>query len=367
MKEALLELICCPACQQALTVEVTERNEPEIWQGTLICPACQATYPVQDGMPHLYVNDEAWQPKAKEAQGWVTIHKDLGIYDVAEAAVDLKIPYYPEEPWIKVGQAFDIALETLALSGDELILDLGAGRGWASKHFAKHGCRVVALDVVPDTSVGLGRARALMDDAQTYFDRVIADGENLPFFDQKFDLVFCAAALHHSSHLQLLMRNIGRVLKPGGRLCAINEPCLSVLSDEAEILERDAAHELEVGINETRPDLVDYNQALEQAGLYMLAACPLMAKTMDDETLRTWARTLGAERPFFRQRPLRQQLAGWVKFFSYRLLALRAAGRSRLHYFQPQDERQRLEMGILLWVGGELFLLAGKPDASQPA
>ncbi len=358
MKDELLNLICCPACRHALEVVTQERREPEIWEGRLTCTQCRATYPIQKGMPLLYVNDEKWQPKSVEAEGWVTYHKNLGIYEVRENAIDLQIPYYPEEPWTGVARSFDVALERLHLSGQETILDLGAGRGWAAKQFALRGCRVVALDVVADENVGLGRARALLDHAGTYFDRIISDGENLPFLEGQFDIVFCAAALHHSANLPLLLQNISRVLKPGGRLCAINEPCRTVLDNEQNLLKRHASDELAVGIIETRPDLSAYQQAVHQAGLQITAVFPALADNMDDATLQAWAGVLGAIRPYFRQRPLKHQAVGWVRYFARRARALTKGITMPVN--RSASRREHMATAVLLWAGGELFLLAEK-------
>ncbi|MCL4262176.1 MAG: methyltransferase domain-containing protein [Anaerolineae bacterium] len=358
MKEDLLELICCPACQHGLTAVSHERREPEIWTGELVCTGCTAVYPIQNGMPRLYVDDERWQPKAAEAEGWVTFHKDLGIYEVQTNAVDLQIPYYPEEPWRSVARSFDIALQELKLTGQETILDLGAGRGWAAKQFARRSCRVVALDVVSDENVGLGRARALMDDAGTYFDRLIGDGENLPFFPEQFDLVFCAAALHHCANLPLLLQNVARVLKPGGRLCAINEPCRSVVEGEQRTLKRHAAHELAVGIVETRPDWPTYEQAIAGAGLCVKALYPALAYAMDEGGLRIWSTLLGVTRPHWGQRPVRHQLVSWCRYGGRRLVALTRG--VRMPATDGPDEWQRMATAVLLWAGGEMFLLAEK-------
>jgi uncharacterized protein YbaR (Trm112 family)/SAM-dependent methyltransferase len=360
MKSELVDLICCPACQQALTLNAEEQKESEVWRGNLICASCQTAYAIQDGMPRLYVNDEKWAPKSVEAEGWVTFHKQLSNYAVQENAIDLKIPYYPEEPWTRVAKSFDIALDNLNLTGAETILDLGAGRGWAAKQFAMRGCRVVALDVTPDENVGLGRARALMDDAQVYFDRIIADGENLPFFPDTFDVVFCAAALHHSSHLSLLMQNISQALKPGGRLCAINEPCRTIIDDEQDILARDATSELEIGIIETRPNWLEYKDALQQAGLNVKAVFPPLAREMDEPDLRAWARALGVIHPYWRQRPVKHQLGEWKRFFRRRLKAISQGNYGLSREWLFSDKRQQMETAILLWAGGEFFLMAEK-------
>ena len=360
MKQALLGLLGCPACRGPLSLTAQEERHGEIWQGELACQPCNHRYPIRQGMPHLFLETAAWAPKAQEAQGWVTIHQDLGIYEQVEDAVDLKIPYYPEAPWIGVARSFDMALDFLQLTGRETILDLGAGRGWAAKEFALRGCRVVALDVVPDENVGLGRGHAIMRHHNTYFDRVIGDGENLPFRPGSFDLVFCAATLHHTSHLNVMIGNIDEVLAPAGRLCAMNEPCISILEDEQTVLARDAAHELSVGINERRPNIVGYYQALQTHGFQIIQAIPAHAYQMEEQTLREWAYDLGALRGSLRWQQLPRSF--W-RYYNYGKNRLRAARRGVLDHSEIpaiEPERQRLAYAVLLWTTGELFLLAQK-------
>jgi SAM-dependent methyltransferase len=305
------------------------------------------------------VNDETWAPKAIEAEGWVTYHKNLGIYDQVEDAVDLKIPYYPEEPWLKVGRSFDVALQELNLRGNEIILDLGAGRGWAAKEFAKRGCRVVALDVVADENVGLGRAKAIMDHHGVYFDRIIADGENLPFLAEKFDLVFCAAALHHSSNLSLLLQNVQKVLKPNGRLCAMNEPCIPVFENEQMVLKRDATPELDLGINETRPDILTYAAALQNAKLQMVRTFPVTGRQMNEANLWQWGQQMGAFAPHLQLRAPRLFLRQLIHFYGRRFFAWRNGRYTLAKQFLAQHPHE-LGLHILVWSGGELFLIAEK-------
>jgi SAM-dependent methyltransferase len=301
-----------------------------------------------------------------EAEGWVTYHKNLGIYEVTNNPVDLKIPYYPQQPWINVARSFDIALEKLNLRGDETILDLGAGRGWAAKQFAMRGCRVVALDIVPDENVGLGRSRALMDNVGVYFDRIIADGENLPFFRESFDLVFCAATLHHASNLSLLMQNISQVLKINGRLCAINEPCLSVLDDEIKTLARDASPELAVGINETRPDMIRYEHTLRQAGLMITSAFPAATYHTNHTALRHWAEETGTIWPPFTPLAIRPMLRRFARYLTLRLLAIKNGSFFQAAKLLSRYGPDNLLMAALVWTGGELFLIARKSPKRHP-
>jgi SAM-dependent methyltransferase len=130
-------------------------------------------------------------------------------------------------------------------------------------------------------------------DSGVSFVPFIGDFERLPFSDCTFDVVFCAAALHHAPDLTRMLRDVLRVLKPGGRLVAVNEPCIGAQESEQDVLLRDAAQELSFGIRETRPSLQRYRSSFEDAGFRALRVLPLQAYALDDKELETWARQLG--------------------------------------------------------------------------
>jgi SAM-dependent methyltransferase len=215
------------------------------------------------------------------------------MYDQTGVDIDFRSPYHEVDPWREVARQFDIVLERANPRPGEWVLDLGAGRGWAAKHLALRGCQVVAVEIVDDDQVGLGRSRALMQEAGVVYDTMIADSENLPFADASFDMVFGAAVLHHTTDLDLLLRNIGRILRPGGRLVAINEPCIHDASDDAELQRTVLAEELAYGINETRPRLDDYRRALHQAGMQEQDMFAFHAYGLPLESLAAWSRELG--------------------------------------------------------------------------
>jgi ubiquinone/menaquinone biosynthesis C-methylase UbiE len=89
-------------------------------------------------------------------------------------------------------------------------LDLGAGDGCLALELDAR--ELVAADV---SAVALERARRRLPEA------TIAELEPdapLPFGDSEFELVLCAETIEHVRDVQLLLSELRRVLRPGGRL-----------------------------------------------------------------------------------------------------------------------------------------------------
>jgi len=59
-----------------------------------------------------------------------------------------------------------------------------------------------------------------------YFERVLAQMSKLPFANDSFDWIFCCEVLHHNNRRGMIraLREIHRVLRPGGSLLVMNEP-----------------------------------------------------------------------------------------------------------------------------------------------
>ena len=93
-----------------------------------------------------------------------------------------------------------------ALKSDYHLLDLGAGAGRvAQMNFRGLVARVCGID--PDPRVG---ANPYLDEGK------VAVGEDIPYPDTNFDIVFADNVLEHLQNPSLVFQEVARILKPGG-------------------------------------------------------------------------------------------------------------------------------------------------------
>lgn len=116
-------------------------------------------------------------------------------------------------------------LQTWRGSTDEPfdLLDIGCGTGTFDAMLAASPlpARVVGLDYAEAMcKVATGKAHTFeVADRLRY---VNADSQHLPFADGSFDVVTCSNSFHHYPDQQQVVREMKRVLRPGGRLMLID-------------------------------------------------------------------------------------------------------------------------------------------------
>ena len=103
------------------------------------------------------------------------------------------------------------------------VLEIGAGTGFFVLNLMQAGLTssAVVTDISPgmvDVAVRNGAALGLDVSGR------VADAETLPFEDGEFDLVIGHAVLHHIPDVELALREVLRVLRPGGRFVFCGEP-----------------------------------------------------------------------------------------------------------------------------------------------
>ncbi len=96
----------------------------------------------------------------------------------------------------------------------EKVLEIGGGLGTDLSMFARHG----AIVTVVDLSAGhLAHAQENFALRGLEGEFVHHDAETLPFPDDTFDVVYSNGVIHHTPNTHRVVREIHRVLKPGGK------------------------------------------------------------------------------------------------------------------------------------------------------
>ena len=112
-------------------------------------------------------------------------------------------------------------VDALAPAPGMRILDVATGTGMVAFALASHGATVVGLDQSREMLAG---ARARLHDTQQLADRlsfVLGEAEALPFADAEFDALSFTYLLRYIDDPAATMRELTRVLKPGGRIAMV--------------------------------------------------------------------------------------------------------------------------------------------------
>jgi 2-polyprenyl-6-hydroxyphenyl methylase/3-demethylubiquinone-9 3-methyltransferase len=109
------------------------------------------------------------------------------------------------------------------------VLDLGCAGGFLAEALDDRGARVTGIDPARD-AIAAARAHAEAGGRTIRYD--VGVGEALPYEDGAFDAVACVDVLEHVADLRRVLREVARVLRPGGRFFydTINRNALSRLA-----------------------------------------------------------------------------------------------------------------------------------------
>jgi 2-polyprenyl-6-hydroxyphenyl methylase/3-demethylubiquinone-9 3-methyltransferase len=140
-----------------------------------------------------------------------TIYETLGhLWWSEDAGFELTSLRYCVNP-VRYAYFRKILRERAVLSG--AVLDIGCGGGYLSEEFARDGFHVSGVDPAENS---INAARKHADQNNLHIDYRVAYGESLPFADASFDIVACCDVLEHVRDLGQVVREVSRILKPGG-------------------------------------------------------------------------------------------------------------------------------------------------------
>jgi len=97
------------------------------------------------------------------------------------------------------------------------VLEIGPGAGGHSALLAKYGAVMSSVDITYDRARATNAKFRMMGNTAEGCQGLQSDGENLPFADNTFDIVYSNGVLHHSPDTQAAINEVFRVLKPGGQ------------------------------------------------------------------------------------------------------------------------------------------------------
>lgn len=174
--------LACPECRSALYRK----------DDTVVCGGCLAVYPIVRGIPYLLSGDGS--------------EKTNLLYDAVARHYDDALPKHVMDHYRRKRLGFVKARQP---TGD--LLDVGCGTGHLAAAFAADGYRVYGCDA----SIGM------LEIFRDRCDAVVVGGrsDELPFPDDRFDVVICVALLHHvvePARVANTIREMVRVTKVGG-------------------------------------------------------------------------------------------------------------------------------------------------------
>jgi len=149
-------------------------------------------------------------------------------------------------------------LARMPVEEGDTVLDLGTGSGYAVRALrdTKAAGRAYGLDGSPEMA---RNATGYTDDPRVGF--LVGDFDHLPFADDSVDHVFTMEAFYYADDPDEALREIARVLRPGGTFyCAVNYYEENVHSH---------AWQDNIEVEMTRWSAAEYREAFREAGLHV--------------------------------------------------------------------------------------------------
>ncbi len=111
------------------------------------------------------------------------------------------------------------AIDLMAIPADACVLDVGCGSGWASRLMAESAVngRVVGIDISDEMIRLASETSSSFPNAEFQ----VASAERLPFGDGEFTHAFSMEALYYYADMPGALREICRVLQPGGLFVSV--------------------------------------------------------------------------------------------------------------------------------------------------
>ncbi len=210
MKRTSIDLLACPTCHRELSLQVTRGNEI-IDSGSLSCPSCQATYPIQHGMPRFIRESEL----SGLNKTFARLYDWFSLIYVAFSKIGFLFLGTTD------GRARRELLARLEPNGGKVLeVSIGPGNNLPYLLSKPDAGEVYGLDI----SIGqLKRCNVLVQRRHWSVDLFLGNAEELPFTDESFDSVFHIGGINFFNDPQKAIDEMIRVSKPGTKIIICDE------------------------------------------------------------------------------------------------------------------------------------------------
>lgn len=161
-------------------------------------------------VPGLQRENKSWWTRHPMSYDW---HGSNGYEEgTPEFFQEIDRRFFNSSPLFSGSQPFARFIPFQDLKGKR-VLEIGCGLGSHSQLLAEAGCELSSIDLT-SRAVALTKRRLEMKNLAG--DVCEMDGENMNFPEDEFDFVWSWGVIHHSAHTDRIVREVARVLKPGG-------------------------------------------------------------------------------------------------------------------------------------------------------
>jgi ubiquinone/menaquinone biosynthesis C-methylase UbiE/uncharacterized protein YbaR (Trm112 family) len=256
-QEALSRLACPVDGSERLEAHVFRGKGDGFAEALVVCAACKAWFPVEDGIPDFLTGELAYTED--RARFWAAHERELRNLGLApdaprgEGDAELQRAQQKHFDWYSDNEKqtyeeyerlpFWVAADGIAFSRwrgliapGSWLLDVGCGPGRATVKLTDLDIDILAFDV-SKAMVRLAAERFRKGGAKARTVFMAADAMRFPVKAASLDYVMAYGVLHHVPDPPRVCREIDRVLRPGGRYLG-SENSTSVFRVVFELLQK---------------------------------------------------------------------------------------------------------------------------------
>lgn len=187
----MIKKIVCPNCKDSLIFN----------NNILNCSNCNKQYFFVENIPILL--NEVDEPTKINLQNYYS--SEANHYNVSHGSDLYGTEYNINKHYLKVFKKY--------IKPDGLCLEFGSGTGRFAKVLESFTTNIFLTDISPEM---------LLNSSDKSYPRICADTENLPFPDNCFDTCVGVTTFAYIPNKTKALKELRRVLKPGGRLLILD-------------------------------------------------------------------------------------------------------------------------------------------------